>query len=95
MMNNKLTPIPANTLGENYLDAVRAYGRRYGSTPAQIDQAVSRAQGMVSQGHSVASAVETVRKTLARWSQIRGDDATFQARKARLARGVRFWRVPA
>lgn len=94
-MNRNLIPLPTNTLGENYTDAVRQYGKRYGSTAAQIDQAVSRAQGLVSQGHSVATAVETVRRTLARWSQIKGDDATFQARKGELVRGVRFWRVPA
>lgn len=89
-VKNNLIPLPTNTLGENYLDAVRHYGKRYGSTTAQIDQAVSRAQGLVAQGHSVATAVETVRKTLARWSQMRPDDATFRARKGALARGLAF-----
>lgn len=89
-MNNNLIPLPTNTLGENYLDAVRAYGRRYGVTDAQIDQAVSRASLLVRQGHSPAAAVQTVHAQLRHWSQIKGDDATFQARKAAMARGLAF-----
>ena len=87
--------LPVNLLGESWPDAIRAYGQHYGSTQPQIDQAIDRAHALVVAGNSPASAIETVRRTLARWSQIRSDDNTFEARRPTLARASRLWVSPA
>ena len=87
--------LPVNMAGESWPDAIRAYGQRYGSTQTQIDQAIDRAHALVVAGNSPASAIETVRRTLARWSQIRSDDDTFQARRPTLSRASRLWVSPA
>lgn len=95
MQPNEQIELPTDAAGESWPDVIRHYGKRYGSTPEQIAQGIDRAQALVAHGTSPASAIETVRRTLARWSEIRADDATFAQRRAVLARNTRLWVQPA